>query len=233
MRHNFLPGLAGLLLAGAATATLISTRFVRKARAGREDVPVTWTPGVRLLVGATGCALFSIGMTRGGLIGLASSVVGAGLLTRATINLPVKRLIGVGAGPHAVDFDTSIQVDVPPHEVFEFFRDFRNFPRFMSHLDTVDVDGSRSHWKAIGPAGVRVGWHAEITRVVENGLIAWKSVDGSLIQSAGVVHFMPDARGGTLLNVRMTHHPPGGALGLVIASLFRADPKKALDDDLL
>jgi hypothetical protein len=50
----------------------------------------------------------------------------------------------------------------PPAEVYAFFRDFQNLPRFMSHLESVRVDNGHSHWCAKGPLGTRIEWDAEI-----------------------------------------------------------------------
>ncbi|HZO14825.1 MAG TPA: SRPBCC family protein, partial [Polyangiaceae bacterium] len=152
---------------------------------------------------------------------------------RSVTNLPTKRLYGVGAGRRAIELNKAIHIAVPPEQLFAFFYNFENFPRFMLHLESVTVDGERSHWVARGPAGVRVSWDAEIVRFEPNRLIAWQSLPGSMVQSAGVVRFEADARGGTLLAVHMTYNPPAGALGHTVASLFGADAKHALHDDLL
>src|SRR5216117_2006610 len=49
----------------------------------------------------------------------------------------------------------SITVRRSPDEVYRFWRNFENLPRFMKHLESVRVTGSRrSHWKAKAPAGM-------------------------------------------------------------------------------
>ena len=39
--------------------------------------------------------------------------------------------------------------------------------------------------------------------------------------------------GGTRVHVRLAYNPPGGALGHIAAMLFGADPKSAMDEDLI
>jgi uncharacterized membrane protein len=48
-----------------------------------------------------------------------------------------------------------------------------------------------------------------------------------------VVRFQPNEQGGTRVEVRMTYNPPAGALGHAVASLLGADPKHAMDEDLV
>src|SRR5262245_23470191 len=62
-----------------------------------------------------------------------------------------------------VRVDASVTIDRPRHEVYWFWRDFSNLPRFMRHLKSVEVTApGRSHWVAQGPAGISVEWNAEI-----------------------------------------------------------------------
>lgn len=204
---------------------------MRRPRA--EVLQEVWSPAIRLLAGAAGVMLATLGLRARGPFGLATGLFGSGVLVRALTNLPARRLFGVGAGCRAVEIDKAIFIAAPVEEVFSFFQSFENFPRFMSHLERVDVDGETSRWVARGPAGLHVSWHAEVTRFEPNRLMAWRSRPGSIVSTAGIVRFEPDARGGTLLSVHMSYNPPAGALGHVVASIFGADAKHAMDDDLL
>jgi hypothetical protein len=84
-----------------------------------------------------------------------------------------------------------------------------------------------------GPAGIPVEWDAVITALVPNQLLAWKTVPGEAVRHAGVVVFDEDPQGGTRVHLRMTYKPPAGVIGHAVASLLGADPKQALDDDLV
>jgi uncharacterized membrane protein len=127
----------------------------------------------------------------------------------------------------------SITVNRSIDEVYAFWRNFANFPRFMAHLDEVTMQGTRSHWVATAPAGMTVEWDAETVESRENERIAWRSLEGSDVQHSGHVHFVraPGARG-TEVRVHLTYIPPGGALGRAIAKLFGADPEQQVRDDL-
>src|SRR4029453_4472078 len=122
--------------------------------------------------------------------------------------------------------DSSVTINRAPADLYRFWRDFQNLPRFMPHLSSVRVDTARqSHWVAQGPAGTTVEWDAEITDDRPDALIAWRSLAGADLDHAGSVRFeaAPGGRG-TFVRVCMEYHPPGGALGTVVATLFGEEP---------
>ena len=53
------------------------------------------------------------------------------------------------------------------------------------------IDERRSHWVATAPAGKRVEWDAEIVNEIEPDLIAWRTLPGADLVSAGSVRFRP------------------------------------------
>jgi uncharacterized membrane protein len=127
-----------------------------------------------------------------------------------------------------------VTINRPIAEVFQFWRRFDEFPRFMRHLESVEmIDGVRSHWRAKAPAGTSVEWDAEIVDERENEVIAWRSVEGSQIENRGEVRFehAPGARG-TEVRVQIEYVPPAGNVGRMIAKLFGEEPAQQLRDDL-
>jgi uncharacterized membrane protein len=129
---------------------------------------------------------------------------------------------------------TSITINRPPEEVYSFWRNLENLPRFMSHLESVQVrDGNRSRWKATAPAGMTVEWDAEITEDRPNELIAWRSLEGADVEHSGSVRFAraPGDRG-TQVKVAMVYNPPGGVIGIGIAKLFGEEPGEQIKGDL-
>jgi uncharacterized membrane protein len=199
-----------------------------------ELLQENWAPAVRLVIGTLGGLLAVKGVRGKGALGSALTTAGVGLMTRAITNLPPGRLVGAGAGPRAVDVQKTIRVRAPVEEVWELWSNFESFPRFMSHLREVrSISEDRSHWVAAGPAGVPVEWDAIVTEWVPNELIAWKSIEGSTVKTAGRVRFRPTSDGDTAIDVQMSYNPPAGVVGHAVASLFGADPKRAMDEDML
>ena len=140
----------------------------------------------------------------------------------------------VDIGLREIRVRRAITVKRPREEVYSFWRDFRNLPRFMDHVEQVQVtDDRRSHWKAKAPAGMSIEWDAETVEDRPNELIAWRSVPGSQVDNAGTVRFVPAAGNrGTEVHVDLRYSPPGGAIGAAIAWLFGESPDQQVYDDL-
>ena len=123
-------------------------------------------------------------------------------------------------------------VNAPRQAVYDAWRNFENFPRFMSNIEEVRLlDGNRSHWKAKGPLGLDAEWDAELTLDEPERAVGWRSIDGeSSVTTAGRVNF-EDIGSATRLDVTLHYDAPAGALGNVVAKLF-ADPERQVEDDL-
>jgi uncharacterized membrane protein len=133
-----------------------------------------------------------------------------------------------------VELTATTTVGRPPDEVYDFWRQLDQLPRFMAHLDEVRITGPRtSHWKASAPFDKQVEWDAEITQEVPGHLIAWRSVDGADIDNSGEVRFTPAPGGrGTEIHVTLRYDIPAGPLGKAAARYFGEEPHQQLDDDL-
>jgi uncharacterized membrane protein len=127
-----------------------------------------------------------------------------------------------------------VTVDSSPQELYSFWHNFENLPRFMRHLEAVQVTGEgRSHWKGKAPAGQTVEWDAEVTEDEPNRLIGWHSLEGADVQNSGTVRFTPATGGrGTWVQVDLDYDPPGGKAGALVAKIFGEEPEKQLYDDL-
>lgn len=206
----------------------------RQPEPGPELLQESWAPATRLVVGSVGGFLALRATRSSGFPGRLLGVVGLGLLARATSNIPPRRLVGIARGRHAVDVEKTINVAAPVDRVWELWSNFENFPRFMAHLREVrKVDEGRSHWVAAGPAGVSVEWDAVVTDWVPNQFIGWTTSEGSPIEMTGQVRLRPTSAIATEIDVQLAYNPPAGAAGHALASLLGADPKRAIDDDLV
>lgn len=132
-----------------------------------------------------------------------------------------------------IPVNKSIIVNAPAEEVYSYWRDFENLPRFMHYLESVTVTGEgRSHWVAKAPGG-SVEWDAEVTEDRSNELIAWRSLEGSEVETTGSVRFEPAVGGrGTVIHVKLDYNPPGGVVGALVAKLFGEDPGAQMQIDL-
>jgi uncharacterized membrane protein len=177
------------------------------------------------------------------LLPIAGALIGRALSGRCPVNEMVGRnsaldddTLGPAPGVRPgedIRVDERVVLNRPRHEVYRFWRNFENLPRFMDHLQSVTVlDESRSHWTAKGPAGTRVEWDAEIHNEVPNQVIAWRSLPGSEVANAGSVYFIPTENGDTEVRVVMRYHPPAGRLGAAVARLLGEEPSRQIAEDL-
>ena len=128
----------------------------------------------------------------------------------------------------------NLAINRSPEDLYRFWHDFQNLPRFMKHLKSVIItDDRRSHWVAKGPAGTTVEWDAEIIEDRINEAITWRSLEGSEVSHTGSIDFTrAPGNGGTFVTVKMEYRPPGGTLGSTIAWLFGEEPNQTIKADL-
>jgi uncharacterized membrane protein len=139
------------------------------------------------------------------------------------------------SGRRGIRVRESVRLECPIDEVYRFWSRLENLPTFMENLaEVTDLGGGRSHWVARGPGGFRVAWDAEIINQIQNKVLAWKSLPGGDVASAGSVTFEP-ARGadsGTQLTVTLQYEPPAGKFGRLVAGAFGREPSRTIREDL-
>lgn len=231
----------------------INETALTQAQIDRGDAPQGYESSVNVgeaerwasVIG--GGALAVYGLTRGNLPGVALALLGASLVHRGTTgHCYAYDAAGVSTAPavsdnpnvsvpagRGVKVEKTLTINRPVEELYSFWRNFENLPRVMTHLESVDDMGDRSHWVAKGPAGTTVEWDAEVFNEKENELIAWRSLDGADVDNAGSVHFKAAPAGrGTELRIVLKYDAPAGIVGTVIAKLFGEEPSQQIDEDL-
>jgi uncharacterized membrane protein len=106
----------------------------------------------------------------------------------------------------------TIVVDAPIGRAYALFADLENFPRFMQHVRrakglsvTQQEPGRTFAWRADGAGGL-----------AHDGMVRFEAADGR-----------------TKLDIRLSYPELGGPVGRAVAALFGADPKRALDEDMV
>ena len=184
-----------------------------------------------------GGALVLKGLSQGSLRGVLLTIAGSGLAYHgATAQKSLQDVISEATGLEPgirVEKTVTIQ-NKSPEELYHFWRDFQNLPRFMKHLKSVTVlDNNRLHWVANAPLGNSVEWDAEIITDQENQLISWTSVEGADVSNSGFVRFKSGFPGrGTEVKVVMEYNLPGSKLAAAIAKVLGEEPEQQIGDDL-
>jgi uncharacterized membrane protein len=133
-----------------------------------------------------------------------------------------------------VRVEHQVRIERSPAEVYAFWRRLENLPRFLNHLHDVEEgpDGV-SHWVANGLLGVPVEWDARIINDRENELIAWESLPGSGLETAGSVHFQPADDGlATDVQVSLKYNSFLGKAGIALAQFLGEDAETKIKANL-
>jgi uncharacterized membrane protein len=196
---------------------------------------------------AAGAGLAAYGLSRLKSNGWLYAGAGALLLRRGvTAHCDLYEAVGINTAPagddtraalrgsRGVNVLESVTINRPIEQLYRFWRNLENLPQFMRHLESVEkITDTISHWRARGPAATVVEWDAEIFNEIPNKLIAWRSLEGADVVSAGSVNFDADPDGrGTRVTVHLQYSPPLGKVGAAIARLVGADAETEIREDL-
>jgi uncharacterized membrane protein len=227
----------------ATSATPATRMAVERSRRGAVNVGTV----ERLACLAGGGGLLLWGLIRRSPAAVAAAIVGAGLAYRGASGRSLAyRMLGIRSAREeggrvvqlarggGIAIERALTIGRPSDEVYRFWRNLENLPRFMRHVEDVrsGPDG-RSRWVVRGPAGRRVRWEAEVTEDRPPRLIAWRSLRSADVEHAGRVEFAPAPGGrGTVVRVSLTYRAPGGKPGALLAKLLGEEPGQQVADDL-
>jgi uncharacterized membrane protein len=225
-----------------------SERWENLQRPASRESGLDAGPAERLISGIAGAALIAYGLGRrrfrGWLVPLGGGLIACAVTGRSPLARSLRRRRARSAEPtEAISeglrrtdeskIEQSVVINRPRDELFRFWRNLENLPRFMDHLQSVTLlDDRHSHWVVKGPGGLRLEWDAEITHEVENELIAWRSLPGSDLEHRGAVHFSPVHNGGTEVRVILRYQSRGGAAANAITQILGDRPAEQIVDDL-
>lgn len=126
-------------------------------------------------------------------------------------------------------------INKPVGEVYDFWRNLENLPKFMSHLESVkDIDENTSEWTAKGPGGIgSISWIAKIAKDRKDKLLSWFSLDDAIIRNAGKVIFKAHGNTATELDITISYHAPLGIAGESAAKLLNPYFEKLVKADIM
>ncbi|MHA6247563.1 SRPBCC family protein [Pontibacter sp. CAU 1760] len=204
---------------------------------GTSHLNVGNTERVASLVGGALMAYYGLKKTNAG--GLLLAAAAAPLLFRgATGYCPLNDALGINTASdkdYSFDITRSLTVQKPRHEVYQYWRQLENLPKFMEHLQEVRQLGPKeSHWVARVPKGIgTVEWDASIIREEQDELIEWRSKPGADVDNAGEVRFSDAPNGqGTVVQATISYRPPVGVVGGKVAEYLNSDFERMVANDL-
>ena len=181
-------------------------------------VGVNIPPGERIATALAGAGLVGLGLTRRSLPGLLLAGLGAAAVVRAAAGrCPMYRARAIKKGIHV---RRVITIQATPREIYDLWRDLTNLPKFMDHVDAVEMEeGGISKW-TVHEGGKQLTYRAQITEDTPGRRIRWETLPGGDVDHVGTLD-LREAPGdrGTEVEVKMHWFPPGGIL---VASTFYA-----------
>jgi uncharacterized membrane protein len=104
----------------------------------------------------------------------------------------------------------SITINRKAGDIYRFWRNLENLPRFIDHLRSVEELGDgRNRWTLETPVG-HVSWESEISKDKENEVIQWRSVPGSRVTNSGSLSLVEKEGGNAAeATVELRYKPPG------------------------
>ena len=123
-----------------------------------------------------------------------------------------------------------VTVNMPLDDVFKFWQDPANYPKFMESVQSVESTGQQKlHWKATAPDGKSIEWDSKTIVEESNKEIAWEW-SGSTITSLFRVSFEADGPEQTRVTVQMDYEPPQASGGATVTNFI--DPAAQMEKDL-
>lgn len=207
----------------------------RQSEAGPAGTSINVGQTERWISMAAGTALVIYGLTRESLSGKAvlSALGGYFFYRGQSGHDPLYTAMGINTskGAAGVSIEKTITINRNPEEVYRFWHNFENLPRFMEHLESVRVmDERRSHWVASVPGGLNFEWDAEMIEDIPNERISWRSLPNAEVKNEGTVEFRR-VPGGTRLSFKASYYLPG-IEGGPTSKMFQYFSEKQLQREL-
>lgn len=215
-------------------------RRQQQGRAGSSEVNVGSSE--RIVSTGLGGLLVANGILRGRLSGLLMTAIGGALIYRgATGHCSVYQQLGVNSSSmegertivKGVKIEEEVTIRRPAQELYDIWTRWEQLPQILPHIEHVkDLGNGRTQWTARGPLGSTLSWEAEVINQDPGRMVAWQSIQGGDVDTAGSVHFDAVDDNTTRMTVSMQYDPPGGRLTAVLAEFFRVGLEQRTREDL-
>lgn len=200
----------------------------------------------RLLSILVGIPVTISGLTRGMLKGWAPTLLGSNLVLRGVTGYSILyHSLGVSTVHHSetiaslpynqgIAVKRAITIEAPPEDLYRFWHDVENAPRYMIAIESVQAEDERhSHWAAKTPLG-ELAWDVEIVNDVPGHLIVWRKTQGSfLAPSGGRLQFERRRNGQeTIVSHEVVYHQFKGPIGALLGYPFGRGLERVIRLDL-
>jgi len=128
--------------------------------------------------------------------------------------------------------ESSVTIRRTVGDVFSFYRDFKNLPRFLGDVMAIEQIGpTTSRWTIQGPFGIQTKWTIRVTEERANELIRYETVTSSALKTYWEIHFAIGPEAGDT-EVREVMKMPLGRLGRAALALIGKFPAEEVTSNL-
>jgi uncharacterized membrane protein len=128
--------------------------------------------------------------------------------------------------------EARVTIERPIADVFSFYRNFRNLPRFLGDVATIEpLDDATYRWTIFGPLGVRVKWTVKVTEEDANELIRYETTSSPRLRTYWEIHFAQGSAAGQT-EVREVMRTPLGPVGRATLALIGKFPLQEMRSNL-
>jgi uncharacterized membrane protein len=126
----------------------------------------------------------------------------------------------VPADPRVHEFVARVTVARPRHELYAFWRNFTNAPKFMANVAGVtEVDSLSSVWTVTDPAGGTTEWEMLVTDEETDRFIAWTTSGNTPVNYSGRIEFEDADKLATEITVTVRHEEHAGLVETLIEAV--------------
>lgn len=120
--------------------------------------------------------------------------------------------------------EATVTIQRPVADVFSFYRDFQNLPRFLGDVTAIEQVGPAAYrWTIVGPFGIRVKSTIRLTEERANELIRYETAAVPAVKAEWTVQFAPGPDPGSA-RVHEVLKTPFGRLGHAALILMGKPP---------
>jgi uncharacterized membrane protein len=128
--------------------------------------------------------------------------------------------------------EVTVTIQRPVSEVFGFYRDFKNLPRFLGDVMAIEPIGpTTSRWTIEGPFRIQAHWTIEVTEERENKFIRYETVTSPKTRTYWEIYFSTGPKAGET-EVREVMKVPGGKLMRAALALIGKYPAREVAANL-
>lgn len=129
----------------------------------------------------------------------------------------------------------TVRIQRPAGEIFAFYRDFTNLPKFLGDVMSIESIGEKtSRWTIHGPLGRRVQWETEVIAEELNSLIRYQTTSLRGLKTTWSI-YLSAAGDGTSdsTDVREVMEVPLGGAGMKALALVGHPPAEEIAANLV